>query len=1033
MVRSPGVWIWRGSTREGFVELTAGGLTIGRIMVDYVVDDIRVSRKHLSLMLEGETVFACDGSSNGTFLNGKRMVRGEAIALKEGDVLSLVQILPFPPQAIRAEERGKLILGLVFHRDADEARRVAQATTAAAEPAATAAAAASSDEVAPAQEQEQQPEAAANAAAKVVAEVVAEQAEVVEIPRAARVSRACAAAPNPPPAARAPFTVLSPQQAGAPPSPPPVVKRACSKPSPALALGRTKRATAVDDDDEMGSDDSDEDAQFDDDVDDDDEDSEGEGLGRGAAARRDLGLSGSDEDEYAVELVVQARGRGSGRRYRVRWQGFTEDHDTWEPAEHLHPQLIAEFEREELAEQGGDQAAAAGDEAAEHQGGDGGLGGRERGGRGRSGGHGRGGSSGAQQHTLPPKLPRNAARLLASFTLDRDGHPDGVPVDECKRILASVRADAAALGPECSEALASYHKERYPTPENESYTSLLEVIQDQVERRACSALCVGISAAADGELGKLLLNSHPDLKIHQSDLRAGQAPDVHGIDADAHPLAVDGTRVACGGTDVALARNCFYNVYTTFLTMLSMCRVLRPDGVLAVACTRKQLGNVSTFLLEAERVGVLTAVQGRPIRLGRSGTDVCDAIHFAATRTGVQVEMIQRMPVLLGTTCDERGEGGQLARTMRAGLQVAIDREAVETCTGALPFRRGLLAHAYVSVAAGEASMRYTEVLNEKDKAALSATSKQIVGGAQLTLAGILLGLRPELGVLERFERLNAARREAYEAATNDPAKLAALRKEPAEIAELFGSPMVELLGGYGSTPCIYFAHDAHAGGFKVGDASGGVHMRYSGESGVTALPMVLTQTSLSAASKGGRPDTGGLRSFAREALETLFTVAIGGGLGKASSMFGSVATLGAKPGRTSASFKPGMAGATPAQLALKGAPRSSRLSKGQLEAATPAQLKTQKRKEREAASNLSCTRCNFKFRSQHGLNRHQSSAHPYCVPGCLRHRRDDRSLMIGCDACDGWYHPDCLGVVPPDAEVDDDTPWVCPACSGGG
>ena len=208
-----------------------------------------------------------------------------------------------------------------------------------------------------------------------------------------------------------------------------------------------------------------------------------------------------------------------------------------------------------------------------------------------------------------------------------------------------------------------------------------------------------------------------------------------------------------------------------------MCRVLRFCARMACWQLRARASSwamCSTFLLEAERVGVLTAVQGRPIRLGRSGTDVCDAIHFVATpRTGVQVEMIQRMPVLLGTTCGERGEGGQLARTMRPGLQVAIDREAVETCTGALPFRRGLLVHAYVSVATGEASMRYTEVLNEKDKAALGATSKQInASGAQLTLAGIHLGLRPELGVLERFERMNAARLEAYMAATDDAAKL---------------------------------------------------------------------------------------------------------------------------------------------------------------------------------------------------------------------------------------------------------------------
>ena len=48
MVRSPGVWIWRGSTREGFVELTAGGLTIGRVECDFPIEDpIIRCRRHL--------------------------------------------------------------------------------------------------------------------------------------------------------------------------------------------------------------------------------------------------------------------------------------------------------------------------------------------------------------------------------------------------------------------------------------------------------------------------------------------------------------------------------------------------------------------------------------------------------------------------------------------------------------------------------------------------------------------------------------------------------------------------------------------------------------------------------------------------------------------------------------------------------------------------------------------------------------------------------------------------------------------------
>ena len=51
-----------------------------------------------------------------------------------------------------------------------------------------------------------------------------------------------------------------------------------------------------------------------------------------------------------------------------------------------------------------------------------------------------------------------------------------------------------------------------------------------------------------------------------------------------------------------------------------------------------------------------------------------------------------------------------------------------------------------------------------------------------------------------------------------------------------------------------------------------------------------------------------------------------------------------------------------------------------------------------------------------------------YCVPGCRRGRLDDGSVMIGCDVCDGWYHPGCLMHPPENA----DDPFVCPICVEG-
>jgi hypothetical protein len=48
--------------------------------------------------------------------------------------------------------------------------------------------------------------------------------------------------------------------------------------------------------------------------------------------------------EYQVESIVSAKGKGRARRYLVKWAGYSAVESTWEPAFHLHPQLVAEFE-----------------------------------------------------------------------------------------------------------------------------------------------------------------------------------------------------------------------------------------------------------------------------------------------------------------------------------------------------------------------------------------------------------------------------------------------------------------------------------------------------------------------------------------------------------------------------------------------------------------------------------------------------------------------------------------------------------------
>jgi hypothetical protein len=55
------------------------------------------------------------------------------------------------------------------------------------------------------------------------------------------------------------------------------------------------------------------------------------------------------EEEYEVEQVLNSRrhGRRKKLQYLLRWRGYSQAHDSWEPAEQVHaPELVDRFHRE---------------------------------------------------------------------------------------------------------------------------------------------------------------------------------------------------------------------------------------------------------------------------------------------------------------------------------------------------------------------------------------------------------------------------------------------------------------------------------------------------------------------------------------------------------------------------------------------------------------------------------------------------------------------------------------------------------------
>ena len=70
----------------------------------------------------------------------------------------------------------------------------------------------------------------------------------------------------------------------------------------------------------------------------------------------------ANDTEYDVERILDKRTRKGITEYKIRWKGYSDEDDTWEPTSHLNcPEKIREFQQRKVAESSGRRSRGEGD------------------------------------------------------------------------------------------------------------------------------------------------------------------------------------------------------------------------------------------------------------------------------------------------------------------------------------------------------------------------------------------------------------------------------------------------------------------------------------------------------------------------------------------------------------------------------------------------------------------------------------------------------------------------------------------------